>query len=86
LTAQELAIVHKFYHQFGSTAPLSTWSDEEAATALHSSSFPAYPADGMSDESPLTPIERWLLAACLLLLSTAVLAGWVWLVRHLLAP
>ena len=85
LTSQELAAVRDIYRRFDSTPPFELRRDQDPWAAFYSSSFPSHSEDEWTDDPPPSRVQLWIRAACLLLVGTSVLAGWVWLVRHLLA-
>lgn len=85
LTGRDLAAVRNIDQRLESTQPFEMWSGKDPSAGFQSSSFQAHPPEAWVDDPPPARV-RWLIrAACLLLAAAAVLAGWVRLVRLLLA-
>ncbi|MEJ8823773.1 hypothetical protein WKW80_17305 [Variovorax humicola] len=91
LTSQERAAVRNIYVLFESTQTGGMRRGPDPPPDLQALRFHAHPADGLDNDSPdpdppLSSGRLWIRAVCLLIVAAAVLTGWVWLVRVLLAP
>ncbi|MEJ8852470.1 hypothetical protein [Variovorax rhizosphaerae] len=83
-TSPDQAAVRNIYLLFESYQ--SGGKRVDSLADIRSSRSLPHSANAQDDASPPPSGRMWIRSACLLIAAAAVLSGWVWLVRLLLAP
>ena len=83
LTSQDRAAVRNIYLLFESSR--SGGMRVDTLADLQSSNFHPHSAHAWDDDPPRSTGRLWIRAVCVLIAAGVVLAGWIWLVRLLLA-
>ncbi|MEJ8821580.1 hypothetical protein WKW80_05965 [Variovorax humicola] len=83
MASQERAAVRNIYLLFGSSRSGGMRVDTSAD--FQSSHFHPHSDRAWGDAPPRSTGRLWIRAVCVLIAAGVVLAGWIWLVRLLLA-